>query len=95
MCKSGCCFDCCEKVVDKKPAKQSLNIKAKTIYFIGTLIVIFTISYGRVDFFLMGLVSFVVQFFVDTYAVTYLYKPTLIVSDPTSVISKLTLTMAS
>ena len=56
---------------------------------------IFSISFGRVDFFLIGLVSFVVQFFVDTYAVTYLYKPTLILSDPTSIVSKMTLALSS
>lgn len=37
-----------------------MNIFEKTVYFVGTLFFIFAIGFGRVDFFVFGLVSFMV-----------------------------------
>ena len=103
--KCGCCYefrtrfsechDACGCLAEKTPTKQPYNIFEKTVYFVGTLIFIFAISFGRIDFFLFGLTSFVAQYFIDGFAVTYLYKTTLILGDPTGIISKIVLTLST
>ena len=64
----GCCYESktrcgcgiCSRFVKDIPKKQPINIFEKTVYFFGTLFFLFAISFGRVDFFLFGLISFIV-----------------------------------
>ena len=44
----------------------------------------FTTGFGRFDFFFAALISFALQYFLDKIFMTYWYKPTQILSDPTN-----------
>lgn len=91
----SCSDGCCASMSKDKPKKQPYDIFEKTVYYVGTLVFIFAIGFGRVDFFLFGLISFGAQYFIDSFAITYLYKTTLIMGDPTGIITKIVLALAS
>jgi len=51
---------------------------------VSTLIIIFTTGFGRFDFFVLGLISYTMQYFLDKIFITYWYKPSQILTDPTN-----------
>ena len=63
---------CCKST----PNKGSFAINKKTVYFVSTIIIIFSTGFGRFDFFFCGFISFAFQFFLDKIFITYWYKPT-------------------
>lgn len=67
-----------------KPDKGEFLIIKKTVYFLSTIILIFATGFGRIDFFVYGVISFFVQYFMDKIFITYWYRPKAILSDPTN-----------